>query len=110
MHAAGVDSEVNHDLMRQLLAGICACSENRTVMIDPSLHRIVAAQPYSLWFATISGAHHYGFPSSDSDFDLRGAHVLPLAKVIGLVVRDEIVHNSRVNRHAVESLLHALLH
>ena len=41
--------------------------------IDLLLHRIVAAQPYPLLFATISGAHLYGFPSPDSDFDLRGA-------------------------------------
>lgn len=59
--------------------------------IDPRLYRIVAAQPYPLLFATISGAHLYGFPSPDSDFDLRGAHVLPLEKVVGLDVRDETV-------------------
>ena len=35
-------------------------------------------------FVTISGAHLYGFPSRDSDVDLRGAHVLPLDSVIGL--------------------------
>src|SRR5580765_292216 len=64
--------------------------------LDPRLHRIVAAQPYPLLFATISGAHLYGFPSPDSDFDLRGAHVLPLEKVIGLDVRDETVEDSRV--------------
>ena len=64
--------------------------------IDPRLHRIVAAQPYPLLFATISGAHLYGFPSLDSDFDLRGAHVLPLEKVVGLEVRDETVQDSRV--------------
>src|SRR5437667_943390 len=64
--------------------------------IDPRLHRIVAAQPYSLLFATISGAHLYGFPSPDSDFDLRAAHVLPLERVIGLEVRDETVEDSRV--------------
>ena|SRR5438876_1081682 len=64
--------------------------------IDPRLNRIVAAQPYPLLFATISGAHHYGFPSPDSDFDLRGAHVLPLEKVIDLEVRDETVEDSRV--------------
>ena len=64
--------------------------------IDPRLHRIVAAQPYPLLFATISGAHLYGFPSPDSDFDLRGAHVLPLAGVIGLDVRDETVEAARV--------------
>jgi hypothetical protein len=51
--------------------------------IDPRLHRIVAAQPYPLLFATISGAHLYGFPSPDSDYDLRGAHVLPLDAVGG---------------------------
>src|ERR1043166_263863 len=64
--------------------------------IDPRLHRILAAQPYPLLFATISGAHLYGFPSPDSDFDLRGAHILPLEKVIGLEVRDETVESSRV--------------
>jgi predicted nucleotidyltransferase len=47
-------------------------------------------------FATISGAHLYGFPSPDSDFDLRGAHVLPIEKVVGLEVRDETVQDSRV--------------
>ncbi len=64
--------------------------------IDPRLHRIVAAQPYPLLFATISGAHLYGFPSPDSDFDLRGAHVLPLERVVGLEVHDETVEDSRV--------------
>lgn len=62
--------------------------------IDPLLHRIVAAQPYPMLFVTISGAHLYGFPSSDSDFDLRGAHVLPLDAVVGLEVRDETVEQS----------------
>jgi predicted nucleotidyltransferase len=64
--------------------------------IDPRLHRIVAAQPYQLLFATISGAHLYGFPSPDSDFDLRGAHILPVEKVVGLEVRDETVEDSRI--------------
>ncbi len=65
-------------------------------MIDDRLHRIVAAQPYPLLFATISGAHLYGFPSPDSDYDLRGAHVLPLRNVIGLDVVGETVEDSRV--------------
>src|SRR6185369_16775381 len=64
--------------------------------IDPRLHRIVAAQPYPLLCATISGAHLYGFPSPDSDVDLRGAHVLPLDAVVGLEVRDETVEDSRI--------------
>jgi len=68
--------------------------------IDPRLHPIVATQPYPLLFATISGAHLYGFPSPDSDFDLRGAHVLPLEKVIGLEVRDKTVEQQfRVPPH-----------
>jgi predicted nucleotidyltransferase len=64
--------------------------------IDPRLDRIVSAQPYPLLFATISGAHLYGFPSPDSDYDLRGAHVLPLQKVVGLEVHDETVQDSRI--------------
>lgn len=69
-------------------------------MIDPRLKRIVAAQPYPLLFATISGAHLYGFPSPDSDFDLRGAHVLPLEQVVGLEVHNETVQDS----HIIEGL------
>ena len=46
----------------------------------------VRSHPYPLLFATISGAHLYGFPSPDSDFDLRGVHLLPLTTVIGLDV------------------------
>lgn len=64
--------------------------------MDPRLNAIVAAQPYPLLFATISGAHLYGFPSPDSDFDLRGAHILPLDKVVGLEVRDETIEDSRI--------------
>ncbi|TDU88284.1 hypothetical protein EV138_1826 [Kribbella voronezhensis] len=48
------------------------------------LRGIVGDQPYDLLFATVSGAHLYGFPSKDSDVDLRGVHVLPVAEVIGL--------------------------
>lgn len=51
---------------------------------DPRLQAIAASHAYPLVFATISGAHLYGFPSPDSDVDLRGVHVLPLAEVIGL--------------------------
>jgi predicted nucleotidyltransferase len=65
-------------------------------VIDPRLKRIVDAQPYPLLFATISGAHLYGFPSPDSDFDLRGAHMLPIEKFGGLEVLDETVQDSRV--------------
>ena len=41
-------------------------------MEDERLLRHVVDHPYPLVFATISGAHLYGFPSPDSDYDLRG--------------------------------------
>ncbi len=48
------------------------------------LRAVVSRQPYPLLFTTVSGAHLYGFPSSDSDFDLRGVHLLPLSELLGL--------------------------
>ncbi len=51
---------------------------------NPLLNRIVAAQPYPLLFATIQWrALLHGFPSPDSDFDLRVTHILPIEKVVG---------------------------
>ena len=37
-----------------------------------------------LLFVTVSGAHLYGFPSPDSDVDLRGSFAAPLTDVVGL--------------------------
>jgi predicted nucleotidyltransferase len=37
-----------------------------------SAWRSIASSSHPLLFATVSGAHLYGFPSPDSDFDLRG--------------------------------------
>ena len=51
---------------------------------DPRLEQQLKEHPYPLLFATISGSHIYGFPSPDSDYDLRGVHILPLETVIGL--------------------------
>lgn len=55
-----------------------------TGQVDKLLNEIVSEQPYPLLFVTISGAHLYGFASADSDFDIRGVHVLPAAEVLGL--------------------------
>jgi len=52
--------------------------------MDPRLDAQIEQHPYPLLFATISGAHLYGFPSADSDYDLRGAHLLALHEVVGL--------------------------
>jgi uncharacterized protein len=57
---------------------------------------IASQQPYPLLFATISGAHLYGFPSPDSDYDLRGVHILPLADVIGLKIGQETIEISEI--------------
>jgi predicted nucleotidyltransferase len=68
------------------------------VSIDYSkLRRQVEAHPYPLVFATISGAHLYGFPSPDSDFDLRGVHLLPLEHVVGLDDGEETVEKAGVH-------------
>jgi predicted nucleotidyltransferase len=48
-----------------------------------------------LVFATVSGAHLYGFASPDSDYDLRGVHVLPLREVIGLDTGPETLEITR---------------
>jgi predicted nucleotidyltransferase len=45
---------------------------------------VVASLGYPAVFATVSGAHLYGFASVDSDLDLRGVHLLPLAELVGL--------------------------
>jgi predicted nucleotidyltransferase len=42
-------------------------------------------------FATISGAHLYGFASPDSDVDLRGAFLLPARALLGLHPPDETI-------------------
>lgn len=64
---------------------------------DPRLHKQVSDHPYPLMFATISGAHLYGFPSPDSDFDLRGAHLLPLEEVVGLNTGQETIEKSGIH-------------
>lgn len=64
-------------------------------MIDERLQTICARHPYPLLFATISGAHLYGFPSPDSDHDLRGVHVLPLQDIVGLNEPQRTVEASR---------------
>jgi predicted nucleotidyltransferase len=53
-------------------------------------------QPYPMLFATISGAYLYGFPSADSDYDLRGVHILPVEEVVGLDLGRETIEVSEV--------------
>lgn len=48
--------------------------------------RYIARQPIPgrLVLCAITGAHHYGFPSPDSDIDIKGIHVAPVRVVLGL--------------------------
>lgn len=63
---------------------------------DSRLSAIAREQPYPLIFTSISGAHLYGFPSPDSDYDLRGAHVLPVRQVVGLEPVQETIEIEEV--------------
>jgi predicted nucleotidyltransferase len=65
--------------------------------MDERLEAIIAQQPYPLCFVTLSGAHLYGFPSADSDYDLRGAHLLPVREVLGLGPQKETIDTSCVH-------------
>jgi predicted nucleotidyltransferase len=53
-------------------------------MLDRELLVQVARKGPEPVFATISGAHLYGFASPDSDVDLRGAFLLPASEMLGL--------------------------
>jgi predicted nucleotidyltransferase len=74
---------------------------------DPRLRSAMISHPYPLLFATVSGAHLYGFPSADSDFDLRGVHLLPLNKMLGLEVTDEtLTHEQIIDGMEVDLVTH----
>lgn len=65
-------------------------------MIEEKLKKIASEHPFPLVFATVSGAHLYGFPSPDSDFDLRGVHVLPLKDIVGLEIGRETIQTEEI--------------
>jgi predicted nucleotidyltransferase len=62
----------------------------------PAIQQSVEKHPCPLAFATISGAHLYGFASPDSDWDLRGVHVLPFNAIAGLERLDETIEQAAV--------------
>jgi predicted nucleotidyltransferase len=66
------------------------------MQLDPRINPVIADQPFPLLFVTISGAHLYGFASADSDYDLRGTHVLPTRDVVGLYPGRETIEVSGV--------------
>ncbi len=73
----------------------------------PSFRFLVAALPYSALFFTVSGAHLYGFPSPDSDVDLRGVFILPQRSLLGLDAPEETFsHTMRYGSHEVDLVTH----
>lgn len=65
----------------------------------------------------LSGAHAYGFPSPDSDLDLKGIHVAPTRDLLGLrpdtppVERIEVVEGVELDysSHEIGMVLHGIL-
>jgi uncharacterized protein len=55
-----------------------------TIEVPPWAAETARALPRPLLFATVSGAHLYGFASVDSDLDLRAVHLLASEEVVGL--------------------------
>lgn len=78
------------------------------VNINYSLRQIANSQPYPLLFATISGAHLYGFASADSDYDLRGVHILPLKQIVGLQTLENTIEVSEENGLELDLVTHDL--
>jgi predicted nucleotidyltransferase len=84
---------------------------------DKRLVTELAEQPYPLIFASLSGAHLYGFPSPDSDYDLRGVHILPARQVVGLITGPATIELSKIREglevdlvtHDVEKFFQMLL-
>jgi predicted nucleotidyltransferase len=62
----------------------------------PAMRQYVEKLDYRPRFVTVSGAHLYGFPSADSDVDLRGCHQLPLRDVVGLDVPNQTLEHKTV--------------
>lgn len=57
---------------------------------------IMSRHPYPLLFATVSGAHLYGFSSADSDYDLRGVHLLPARELLSLHEPKETIESEGI--------------
>ena len=58
-------------------------------MLKPDLligRRFAEAQkpPGRILLCAVTGSHHYGFPSPDSDLDLKGIHLAPTEALLGL--------------------------
>ena len=76
------------------------------LLIPEQLRKAVRLHSYPLLFATVSGAHLYGFPSPDSDWDLRGAHILPAVETFGLYPLKETIEVSEKSEIELDLVTH----
>jgi predicted nucleotidyltransferase len=58
--------------------------KNNTLANMRELKRLAGQLPYTPVFVNVVGQHYCGFDSEDSDFELRGAHVIPLNEFCGI--------------------------
>ena len=75
------------------------------MLLGRSRFGILERQPYPLSFVTVSGAHLYGFPSEDSDFDLRGVHVTPPDVLLALSPPRETIEDSSTEDGPLDELV-----
>lgn len=75
----------------------------------PRMRQLVEGLGYRPLFVTVSGSHLYGFPSADSDVDLRGCHRLPLREIVGLDMPSQTLeHHTIVEGTEVELVSHEI--
>lgn len=75
-------------------------------MIPEQVRAAALGHRYPLLFATVSGAHLYGFPSPNSDWDLRGVHILPAEQVIGFTQLEETIEVSQEDEIELDLVTH----
>jgi predicted nucleotidyltransferase len=87
----------------------------------PATHDFLVEQqrrlPGPMIVVGLTGAHAYGFPSPDSDLDLKAIHVVPARALLGLVPADAPLEHVEVWRgreldlssHALHQAAHLLL-
>lgn len=70
-----------------------------------ALQQVVDDWEVDPYFVTITGVDLYGFPSEDSDYDLRGAFALPLSQVLGLsTLKGHVSKDTVTYLHPVDGL------
>lgn len=77
-------------------------------MLDRDYLREVASRGPTPIFATISGAHLYGFASPDSDVDLRGVFLLSARDLLGLHPPEETITIEDKSRIDLDWVAHDL--